>query len=381
VPDVLRLSAAEARRAAVCGQLLAAPGPLGVAEVISHLGSLQIDPTAVVERTERIVLFSRIGGYDVGELDRLLAARELFEYRAFILPSADFALHRPTMERYPDTSRRRGAWVSDWLTENREFRDSIVQRLRDDGALPTSAFSDTARTPWTTGGWNDGKNVAMMLEMLWAQGIVTISARDGRERIWDLAERILPVTPTPPPAEVARRLVDRQLRAFGVARAGELTGSFEARPPGAAEALAELVELGAARPAVIEGLRGTWYAHADALDAPFAARATVLSPFDRLIHNRRRTQELFGFDYKLEIYIPPAKRQYGYYVLPVLHGDRLVGRIDSAFDRASQTLRVNGTWLEPGAPDGSAEAVARAVDDLAAWLRTTRVATASKPSP
>jgi uncharacterized protein YcaQ len=283
------------------------------------------------------------------------------------------------MERYPDTSKRRGAWVSDWLTENREFRDSILQRLRDDGALPTSAFSDTARTPWTTGGWNDGKNVAMMLEMLWAQGIVTISARDGRERIWDLAERILPVTPPPPPAEVARRLVDRQLRAFGVARAGELTGIFEARPPGAAEALAELVELGAARPAVIEGLRGTWYAHADALDASFAARATVLSPFDRLIHNRRRAQELFGFDYKLEIYIPPAKRQYGYYVLPVLHGDRLIGRIDPLYDRTAQTLQIKGRWIEPGAPAGSDEAVDRAIADLAGWLCASRVAAGSDP--
>src|SRR5205085_12647053 len=139
---------------------------------------------------------------------------------------------------------------------------------------------------------------AMMLEKLWAQGIVTISGRDGRERTWDLAERLLPVTPTPPADQVARQLVDRQLRAFGVARAGELTGIFEARPPGASEALAELVETGHAVPAVIEGLRGTWYAHAAALNAPFAPRATVLSPFDRLIHDRRRAQQLFGFDYK-----------------------------------------------------------------------------------
>ena len=377
VADVMRLSADEARRVAVAGQLLAAAGPLGVADVVAHLGWLQIDPTAVVERTERLVLFSRLGAYDVAELDRLLAARELFEYRAFILPSADFALHRPTMQRYPDTTRRRGAYVSDWLVENGAFRDAILQRLQEDGALPTSAFADTAVSPWTTGGWNDGKNVAMMLEMLWAQGVVTISARDGRERIWDLAERILPITPTPPPDEVARRLVDRQLAAFGVARPGELTGIFEARPPGAAEALAELVEQGRAVPVVIDGLRGTWYAHIAALEAPFHPRTTVLSPFDRLIHDRRRATQLFRFDYKLEIYVPPARREYGYYVLPVLDGDRLVGRIDPLYDRADRTLLIKGRWIEPGAPAGSDEAIDRAIADLAAWLGAGRVATAS----
>jgi uncharacterized protein YcaQ len=216
----------------------------------------------------------------------------------------------------------------------------------------------------------------MMLEMLWAQGVVTISARDGRERIWDLAERILPVTPTPPPDEVARGLVDRQLAAFGVARAGELTGIFEARPPGATEALSELVEQGRAVPVVIDGLRGTWYAHAHTLEAPFAPRTTVLSPFDRLIHNRRRAVELFRFDYKLEIYVPPAKRQYGYYVLPVLAGDRLVGRIDPQFDRTDGTLHVKGRWIEPGAPAGADQAVDRAIADLAAWLGASGVATA-----
>ena len=128
---------------------------------------------------------------------------------------------------------------------------------------------------------------------------------------------------------------------------------------------------------MIDGLRGTWYAHIDALEAPFRPRTTVLSPFDRLIHDRRRATQLFRFDYKLEIYVPPAKREYGYYVLPVLDGDRLVGRIDPLFDRADRTLLIKGRWIEPGAPAGSDEAVDRAIADLAAWLGAGRVATAS----
>ena len=374
--DVLRLSLADARRAAVCGQLLASPGPLDVAQVIAHLGWLQIDPTAVVERTERLVLFSRIGGYDTAELDRLLAARELFEYRAFILPSADLALHRPAMRRYPQSVSGRGAraaYVTQWLAANRAFRNHLVRRLRQDGPLPTSAIEDRAKVPWTTGGWNDGKSVSMMLEVLWAQGVVTVAGRDARERLWDLAERVLPAAQKLTPAEVARRLIDRQLKAFGVARAPEFGQAFYGRTPGFEEALRKLVAAGRVRPAVIDGVRGAWYAHAETLEAPYVPRTTVLSPFDRLIHDRRRASLLFGFDYKLEIYIPPAKRVHGYYVLPVLDGDRLVGRIDSAFDRGSSTLRVDGAWIEPGAPEGSDEAVLRAIDGLAAWLAASGV--------
>jgi len=181
---VLRLSAAEARRAAVAGQLLADPGPRSIAEVIAQLGWLQIDPTAVVERTERLVLFSRLGAYDPAELDRLLAARELFEYRAFILPRSDYALHRPSMRRYLSGTRSRPVYIRGWLQENRAFRDYVLRRLREDGPLPTSAIEDRARTPWTTGGWNDGKSVPMMLESprsrVRQNELLTITSKVGR---------------------------------------------------------------------------------------------------------------------------------------------------------------------------------------------------------
>jgi uncharacterized protein YcaQ len=380
VPDVLRLSADEARRAAVCGQLLASPGPLSVAQVVARLGHLQIDPTAVVERTERLVLYSRIGAYDIAELDRLLGARELFEYRAYILPRADFSLHRPAMQRYPNRAKSRGKYVAEWLQANRAFRNHVLRRLRDAGPLPTSGIEDRAAVPWQTTGWNDGKNVAMMLEALWAQGVVAVAARDGRERLWDLADRVLPVAEARTPHEIAVELTDRQLRALGVARSGEFGLAFDGKTPRFAEALRELVAGGRVRPVVIDGLKGDWYAHVKALAAPLTPRTTVLSPFDGLIHDRRRASALFGFDYRLEIYVPPAKRRHGYYVLPVLKGDRLIARIDPAFDRASQTLHVKSTWIEPDAPAGSDEAVSHAIDDLAAWLGATEVVRAPSSS-
>jgi len=371
---VLRLSAAEARRAAVAGQLLADPGPRSIAEVIAQLGWLQIDPTAVVERTERLVLFSRLGAYDPAELDRLLAARELFEYRAFILPRSDYALHRPSMRRYLSGTRSRPVYIRGWLAENRAFRDYVLRRLREDGPLPTSAIEDRARTPWTTGGWNDGKSVPMMLESLHRIGRVMVVGRDGRERLWDVAERVVPVDDRLPDAEVARRLVDGQLRAFGVARARELGIAFDGPSPGRDAALRRLTREGRIRQVAIDGMDGTWYAHPDALAAPYAPRVTVLSPFDRLIHDRARTTALFRFDYRLEIYVPKAKRVHGYYVLPVLDGDRLVGRIDPVFDRAAGVLHIQAAFLQPG---GAPDVVVRAATDLAAWLGAARVAYAA----
>jgi uncharacterized protein YcaQ len=246
--------------------------------------------------------------------------------------------------------------------------------------LPTSAIEDRAAVSWQSGGWNDGKNVAMMLEALWAQGVVTIAARNGRERLWDLADRVLPVAEARTPHEIALELIDRQLRAFGVARSGEFGLAFDGPTPGFAEALRELTARGRVRPVAIDGLKGDWYVHPQALEAPFTARRTVLSPFDRLIHDRRRASQLFGFEYKLEIYVPAAKREYGYYVLPVLHGDRLIGRIDPVFDRAEQTLHVKGTWIEPGAPDGSDEAISHAIHNLAGWLGATQVIRAPSSS-
>ncbi|MGZ4150175.1 MAG: DNA glycosylase AlkZ-like family protein, partial [Actinomycetota bacterium] len=170
------------------------------------------------------------------------------------------------------------------------------------------------------------------------------------------------------PGELAHEVVRRQLAAAGIAKRSTLGFLFDGtKAPGWERALERLVREGSAVPATIEGARGEWFADAAALEAPFRPRTVLLSPFDRLIHDRARTEAVFEFEYRLEIYVPPAKRRYGYFVLPILHGDRLIGRLDPKFDRATQTLAVRAVWAEPGAPASAGPAVRRAIDELARW--------------
>jgi uncharacterized protein YcaQ len=210
----------------------------------------------------------------------------------------------------------------------------------------------------------------MMLEILWSKGEVMIVDRDGQQRMWDLAARRLPVEePRLPAREVARRILEGQLRAKGVApmsRFGFLMGD---RPTGWERVLAELVREKVLVPLQVGDFRGEWYGHAQALDGGvFRPRTVLLSPFDQLIHDRRRTEELFGFRYRLEIYVPPARREFGYFVLPILDGDRLIGRLDPKFDRENGVLRINGVWAEPDAPASAGPRVTGAIAELAAWL-------------
>jgi uncharacterized protein YcaQ len=222
----------------------------------------------------------------------------------------------------------------------------------------------------------------MMLEALWAKGEVMIVGRQGQQRVWDLAERRLPMdharlTST----EVAREVLDRQLRAAGVTTLPAFGHLLDgARPDGWDRALARLVRDGVAVPARIEGVRGAWYAHAETLEAAWRPRTALLSPFDRLIHERRRTQLLFGFRYRLEIYVPAAERQYGYFVLPILHGDRLVGRVDPTFDRREGVLRVRAVWAEDGAPSEAGAAIADQVRSLARWLGASDIVIGDVPA-
>lgn len=209
----------------------------------------------------------------------------------------------------------------------------------------------------------------MMLEILWARGDVMIAGRDGQQRLWDLASRRLPVAePRRSSGEIARTVLDRQLRARGVATARQFGRALDGlRPDGWERALATLERDGVAIPATVEGSTETWYAHADLIDRPFRGRTTLLSPFDDLVSDRDHTEWLFDFRFRLEIYVPKAKREFGYFVMPILHGDRLIGRIDPTFDRDTQTLRVNAVYAEPGAPASARPAVCRAIRELAAW--------------
>lgn len=355
------------------GQLLSLPRPTTIEEVVRDLGAVQIDPTSSVARTEHLVLFSRLGRrYRISELDRLRwEERALFQFRAHIVPAADYPVHREAMRRFPLGDFSRHAYVRRWLEANRAFRRYVLAELRRRGPLRTSDLEDRTADGWRTGGWNDdGKSTAMMLEALANKGEVAVAGRDGQQRLWDLAGRHHPVhAPRVPASELARTVVDRQLRARGVAPTGGIGFLLDGeRVRGWERALATLVREGVAVPASVEGRREPWYAHAGVLERPFRPRTVLLSPFDRLIHDRVRTRLLFGFEYQLEIYIPKAKRRYGYYVLPILHGDRLIGRIDPVFDREDRVLRVNGLWAEDGTPASAGPAVARAIRELAAWL-------------
>ena len=352
---------------------------------MERLGSVQMDPTRRVARTEHLVLWSRLGRrFRVAELERLLwQERSLFEYRAFILPTSEYAVHRQTMRRYPSTTAGRHEYVRRYLRENQAFRRYVLARLRTDGPLPTRAFEDRSAVGWRTGGWNDnGRNTSMMLEVLWAKGEVMIAGRAGQERVWDLAERRLPLDETRMrPGEEARRLLDTQLRALGISKLTGFDKTFEGtRPPGWERALAGLERDGRAVRVRIDGIQGERWAHAEALDRPFRPRTVLLSPFDRLIHDRVRAEELFGFRFRLEIYVPKAKREFGYFVMPILHGDSVVGRLDPHFDRTANVLKIDAVYAEPDAPASAWPAIRKQIDELAAWLGAAEVVLPALPS-
>ena len=261
--------------------------------------------------------------------------------------------------------------MKEWLAANATFRRYVLRELRRRGPLRSRDLEDRAMVPWRGGGWNDDlpRHVSMLLDLLWHRGEIMIVGRDGQERLWDLAERSVPVKePRLPQREVARRIVERQLRARGIATADQFGWAFDGRPPGWERALAELVREGIAVPAEVRGLNAAWFAHAELLDLPFGPRSVLLSPFDDLVSDRDHTEALFDFFFRLEIYVPKAKRRWGYFVLPILHGDRLIGRIDPKFDRGTGILYINAVHAEEGAATSAGAAVARCIRELAGWL-------------
>jgi uncharacterized protein len=389
-----------ARRLTVSRQRLAAPvppapGPDEIMGVATDLASLQLDPISVVARSHQLVLWSRLGRYDLADLDTLLwRDRRLFEYwttAAAIVCTDDYPIHSLLMRRYPSA---RHAQLRTWLAENQALRRSILRQLRVSGPLPTRAIEDRSATDWQSSGWTAGRNVDRMLDLLWTQGRILVAGRQGQQRIWDLAERCLPSgapTRRPPEREVVRLAAQRSLRALGVATARDIDRSFTAgRYPGLASVLAGLQRSGRVEQVRVTAdgheRAGPWYVHADDLplldrlqSGDWQPRTTLLSPFDNLIINRERTERLFGFHFRLEIYVPKAARRYGYYVLPILHGDRLVGRVDPALDRTTGRLVVNAIHPEPDAPPAAGPAVATALTELAGFLGATGVSLGQPP--
>jgi uncharacterized protein YcaQ len=383
-----RLSLQDARRLTILATRLGGPRPGSLLEVVERLTRVQVDPTHVVDRAERLTLFSRVGPFDRDALRAMLEEppRQLFEYRAHLIPVSDMPLQRPVMLRYPRQDYTRGSYVAEWLGDNAGFRDYILDEIRRRGPLFTRDFDDRAEVPWQTGGWNDGKNVGRMLEILWHAGDIAISRREGTQRVWDLFDRVFPEADEVLPEPMAAvELLDRQLRARGFDRTGWGHALESAALPFRAEAEESLRHDGVAVPVEIDDLPGEWLAHRDALaeldDGAWAPRTVLLGPFDPLVADRDRALLLFDFRFKLEIYIPVAKREFGYSVLPILHGDRLIGRIDPVMDRKARVLRLNAVSAEPHAPPDAWPAVEAAISELAAWLGADRVDLPDLPAP
>jgi uncharacterized protein YcaQ len=331
--QAVKVTPEQARRIAMRAQLLDGSAT-SVLDTVRGLGFLQMDPISTVAPPQELVLFSRLGrAFDRSELDRLLwEERELFEWDAFIWPLEDLPLvqarmrHRRRSRRYAYERR-----AHELLKANARFRRYVFRELERRGPLLSRELDDRAIASRAHPAWWGTRQVALMLEILHMRGEIAVAGRRGKQRLWDLAERWYPPAETISYREAERRIAEKRRRALG---------------------------------AWLED--GAWHADPGSSDEPVPARATVLSPFDRLIHDRGRAEALFGFRYRLEMYVPPAKREYGYYVLPLLVGDRIVGRVEPRFDRKTKTLHVLGAW-------GDTSLLDVAIADLAAWLGAERI--------
>jgi len=322
----------EARRIAVRAQGLD-DGSGGVLETVRRLGFLQLDPISVVAPPQHLVLWSRLGPFDTAELDRLLwEERKLVEWDAFLYPVEDLPLLKTLMRR---RDRPLDLRIIAWLKEHAAFRRYVLKELRERGPLLSREIEDAPGHRRDDHRWWGQRKMGLMLECLAARGEVAVVGRRGKQRVWDLAERWYPETERVPLAKAKRLIDEKRFRSLGVR---------------------------------LE--RGRLLVHPEAEDGAIPDRVTFLSPFDRLVHDRDRAEALWGFFYRLEMYVPAAKREYGYYVLPILSGDRLVGRIEPVFDRREKVLRVKGLWWEPDAkPVGLEEPLT----SLASFLGAERI--------
>jgi len=384
-----RLSVRAARRVALAAQGFADPAPRGpvhrghLRQALRRTQLLQIDSVNVFERAHHLPLFSRLGPYDTGLLaDLTYGRRELFEYwghEASLLPVALHPLLRWRMARAESLEEGWGGSLR-IMRDQPEYVANVLQRVREQGPIGAGALRDGPRRGGSWWSWDSAK---LALEYLFWSGRVSTSSRRSFERLYDLTERVLPAAvlaaPTPSREDAQRALVLLSARAHGVATERDLRDYFRLRVDEAAVAVRSLVEEGALLRVDVEGWRQPAYLHPDARVPRRVRASALLSPFDPLVWERSRTTRLFGFDYRIEIYVPAAKRVHGYYVLPFLHDEQLAARVDLKSDRAGGVLRVLAAWLEPGAdPAGVAEALAAQLLRAAAWQRLGDVVVAPR---
>ncbi len=355
-----QLSRAEARRIAVRAQLLDDDRPVDLLDTVRRLTAVQVDGTKAVAPSADLVLWTRLGlGYAPTHLVEALAAHTLVEFRNRIRPVTDLPSMRADMaawrtgEGLPDWASGRVAWVA----ANPEFRRDVLSRLEEAGPLVSREIPDTAAVSWRSSGWNNNRNPVMMLESLELRGeVANTGVRRGRDILWDLASRVHPEGPTIPRAEARRTRHERRLQSLGLVRVRAPKAGREPAP-----------EVG--EPAVIEGVRGVWRVDPAQLERAFEGRVALLSPLDQLVFDRDRMADLFEFDYQLEMYKPAAQRRFGFWALPILAGDELVGKVDAAADHKAGVLRVHAVHQDGRWDDELESEVDEQLDALAFWLQ------------
>jgi uncharacterized protein YcaQ len=382
---VERLSAAAARRIALAAQGVADPRPSGridrrhARRVFARIGLVQIDSVNVLVRSQELPLFARLGPHRRDLVPAMAADGELFEYwghEASLLPVEREPLLR---FRMAEAQRGEGVWggLARFGRDRPEYVAAVLDIVKERGPVRAADVRDgngaRRRESWWS--WDDAKRA---LELLFWSGQISARRLPNFERVYDLTERVLPASvlaqPTPTPHESRRELLAIAATSMGVATAGDLCDYYRLNVPAARPAIAELVDDGRLVPVEVEGWRAPAYLHPSARQPRHVEARALLSPFDSLVWERARTERVFGFRYRLELYTPAPRRQYGYYVLPFLLGSDLVGRVDLKSDRKASALLVQAAWAEPGAAvDGVVDALAAELRLMADWLQLDRV--------
>lgn len=356
-------------------------------DVIRDLGCVQLDPIRRVERTHLLVLWSRLGVFDPAQLERLRwEERSLFEYwahAASLVLTEDYPIHATHMRRVRRSDQSRA-----WLDEHElaPLRDHVLQRIQAEGPLRPGDIGHDGQTAEHFTGWTSNRAINRLFGYLWNTGELLVCERKGNQRRWNLAERVLPEwTPRDELDEfdASYRAVQRAVRALGVARGKKHINwhftrhrywHFE-------DVLQKLLDEDALLPVQIGDWAGEWLMHRD--DLPLLERieagdwqpkTTLLSPFDNLICDRDRTEQIWDFNFRIEIYVPKEKREYGYYVLPILHGETLIGRMDMEYNRKTKTLHIHATYAEAHAPAAALEPLREAVHSLARFVGAETIA-------
>jgi uncharacterized protein len=391
----LTINQTEARRLFISKQRLndssgSPPYRKDIVHLFRDLGCVQIDPISAVAPSHYLVLWSRLGNYDRSLLSEMYREKILFEYWAHqlsILLWEDYPLFLSGMRNYPDLQTVWGKRVLKWMKDNKKLETYILSELRKKGPLASREFEDKSERRWSSSGWSNNRNVSRMLQFLFFQGKVMVTERNGNTKLWDLAQRCLPENYSKEEVgdeEIEYQAVQRSLKALGVATPSHIRKHFMRDSyPNLLATLSRLESDSKIARVKVKGFsdgKKPWYIHNDDLalleriqGGEWIPKTRLLSPFDNLICDRARTSELFDFDFKLEIYVPQKLRKYGYYVMPILYGDRVAARLDPVFQKASKELVVNRIFLESGFAMDIGSEIDGAVSDLASFVGATKV--------